>query len=479
MKKAVLILLFFIAMVGNAICDDFFNPAAYKNSIVKLQNGIVEKMLDMAKAFEAMDSLKMISAYEKLTTQIDYSIDSLINIEENANDSGYYRSIKELFNNFRSVALNDYPIMISILGKGGANINRSEAHIIDSIQAGIIEREEVLLEKLKIAETKFAEGYELKSVENPLQKEVDSLNTQKNIRNEAIEYNNHIIAEQDKLVKQLVELTNSFERRDKKEMKEKLADFRTQARLAIKRMKRMDAMIDDPGMKETAMKLFRFYSNSSKEELRDIVSLLSKSKIVKDDIDKVNELNARIIKKEKSLNSELSDAQRKFAEAFNLPLADTAGQSENNKDAEKERSAANYYDKILEQQNIAFSKFNEFKEAMSSQDLEKLDSIYFIMKTQFNKSTGLIEKMDAFNGSSDFKEAALALMEGYSGFIAKEITEMISIYKQCKFYPDEPQADRLQQIANIIKRRGSELSDNFAKAQKTFLEQNNIILLEE
>lgn len=139
----------------------------------------------------------------------------------------------------------------------------------------------------------------------------------------AIDYNNYIIAEQEKVVTGMNRLSLAIDKDLCNDMDKALDSLKILTEKSLKVIKGMGAYNNNFEFRDAAVNLFSFYCKISKKEFKTMVNILKKGdKITKKDEKKIGDINIKITNKENILDTFFSDAQQKFAKENNFTIRD-------------------------------------------------------------------------------------------------------------------------------------------------------------
>ncbi len=138
----------------------------------------------------------------------------------------------------------------------------------------------------------------------------------------ATKYNDDIIGHQTKVIQKLLDLADSFKRRNPDEMNKKLTALQTQASQSADAVNQMEAFKGDSEFKNAVLDLLEFYETICAEEMPTMVEILSRpdSDIGREEIAMLKEIENRISLEEKEWDKKLQLAQLKFADKFGVKI---------------------------------------------------------------------------------------------------------------------------------------------------------------
>ena len=135
-----------------------------------------------------------------------------------------------------------------------------------------------------------------------------------------------------------------------------------------------------------------------------------------------------------------------------------------------------YNDFIIEHQDSVLTKISDLIISYQTNSSEEINSAHNAAFIQVNKSIDEISKMEDFDGTSNYKKAALEMFNSYKSLIDVEHREMTRLYSKSdtSFTPEDSQ--KLDELAEIANTKMDEIVDTFMKIQKEFADKNNLEL---
>ena len=91
--------------------------------------------------------------------------------------------------------------------------------------------------------------------------------------------------------------------------------------------------------------------------------------------------------------------------------------------------AVKYNDKLVELQSGIFEKENDLADAMSKNLSNKLKPAYDSLCLEVKKSNEEAKKIEAFDGTTELRDAAIKIFEAYTVVIEKDYPEIIKYYQ--------------------------------------------------
>lgn len=141
-------------------------------------------------------------------------------------------------------------------------------------------------------------------------------------RKEAIEYNDKIISEQNKIIEKAIDFTSSFETRNYGMIDSIRQILLLQIDKAIGEVSKMDSFEGYDSLRLAALDLFNFYKKVYENEFKEITQIITKDSlsISEDDIIRHNILTRKIKNEEITYDNNFQKAQQSFAKKYNLNI---------------------------------------------------------------------------------------------------------------------------------------------------------------
>lgn len=136
--------------------------------------------------------------------------------------------------------------------------------------------------------------------------------------------------------------------------------------------------------------------------------------------------------------------------------------------------AIDYNDKIIGLQSKIMRSMIDFSKTFSTNDKALMKNKYTELLASIDSALRGAEALPPFNGSSEFRDAAIRLFEFYADVAKNEYGEIVEILYQDGITQDN--ADRIEELAEDISEREGVLDHQFATVQKAFAKKNGILL---
>jgi len=136
--------------------------------------------------------------------------------------------------------------------------------------------------------------------------------------------------------------------------------------------------------------------------------------------------------------------------------------------------AIDYNDKIIGLQSKIMRSMIDFSKTFSTNDKALMGKKYTELLASIDSALRGAEALQPFNGSSEFRDAAIRLFEFYDDVAKNEYGEIVAIFH--KDNVTQADADRIQELAEDISEREGVLDQQFATVQKAFAKKNGILL---
>jgi hypothetical protein len=105
-----------------------------------------------------------------------------------------------------------------------------------------------------------------------------------------------------------------------------------------------------------------------------------------------------------------------------------------------------YNDAIIDEQVAIIDKIDFMYESFKNFVPDEMDKAYSDALAQLETGTANVSKMDAFDGKTDFRDAAIELFKAYKSVFDNEFKEMITIYK----LPDDQYTKEQEDKWNLL-----------------------------
>jgi hypothetical protein len=141
-------------------------------------------------------------------------------------------------------------------------------------------------------------------------------------KNNAVAYNEKIIGLQSKILKVMIDLSNTFESRDGAKMEQKRTQLLKTIQGALKQAEKIKPYKGDSTFRDAGIELFKFYEDITKKEYLQIINILKKEEITPEDEQELQKVTEVIAKREEAYDRSFQGAQRAFASKHGLILMD-------------------------------------------------------------------------------------------------------------------------------------------------------------
>jgi hypothetical protein len=130
--------------------------------------------------------------------------------------------------------------------------------------------------------------------------------------------------------------------------------------------------------------------------------------------------------------------------------------------------AIKYNEELVNQQTKIFDKESALIEVISKNMPEKLDGLCAELSKQIDESISIVEKMDAFDGKTELKDAALKVFKTYKDVVSNEYKSMIAYSKTPDSLYTQEDDDKVMELSNKIDEKLNKAIDEFVELQKQF-----------
>lgn len=141
-------------------------------------------------------------------------------------------------------------------------------------------------------------------------------------RKEAVEYNDKIISEQNKIIEKSIGFISSFETSNYSLIDSLRLELISQIENSIKELEKMQDFEGNDSLRQSALDLYKFYKQVYENEFKEITQIITKDslQITEDDIIKHNILTRKIKNEEIKYDNNFQKAQQSFAKKYNLNI---------------------------------------------------------------------------------------------------------------------------------------------------------------
>jgi hypothetical protein len=148
------------------------------------------------------------------------------------------------------------------------------------------------------------------------------------LKDQAIDYNDKIIALQTKIIKSMIAFSQSFGTGDGKVMMKAHKLMVSTIETTLKDAKKLGPFQGDSSLRDGAVELFKFYNDISKKEYLEIVKILSRGKPGKKGLARMNEIVESITVRENALDKKFQGVQVAFTKKYGIALTENKMQKE-------------------------------------------------------------------------------------------------------------------------------------------------------
>lgn len=141
-----------------------------------------------------------------------------------------------------------------------------------------------------------------------------------------------------------------------------------------------------------------------------------------------------------------------------------------------QKQAIDYNNTIVDLQMQVVGAMQDFSMTFDSNDVSLMQQKHKELLTSIDGALKEISDIEAFDGSTEFKDAAVKLFEFYQDISKKDYVEIIDIFKKKEITQDD--VENINKLDEDIGKREKVLDDEFAKVQEAFAIKYGITLIE-
>lgn len=147
-------------------------------------------------------------------------------------------------------------------------------------------------------------------------------------KDQAIDYNDKIIALQTRIIKSMIAFSKSFGTGDGKTMMKAHKEMVSTIETVLAETKKVGPFQGDSKLRDAAVELFKFYNSISRKEYLEIVNILKKGKPGKKDMARMNQIVESITVRETALDKKFQGIQVAFTKKYGIDLTENKMQKE-------------------------------------------------------------------------------------------------------------------------------------------------------
>lgn len=140
------------------------------------------------------------------------------------------------------------------------------------------------------------------------------------------------------------------------------------------------------------------------------------------------------------------------------------------------QQATDYNNRIVGLQEQVVRQMVEFSESFESNDPELMEKRRQELLDTIKSALKDLEGLEPFEGSTEFREAAVSLLGFYRDTCDAEYKEIIEVYRKPEITQED--VDRVSAINKKIVEKEKTLSDAFLSAQQSFASSHEMKLVE-
>jgi hypothetical protein len=142
--------------------------------------------------------------------------------------------------------------------------------------------------------------------------------------------------------------------------------------------------------------------------------------------------------------------------------------------------AVEYNDALVEQQRVAIEKIDAVYESFANYtDQNGMDRALTAAQQQAAMSLDNVKKMDGFDGSTEFRDAAVALLETYKAITINEFPQLVALYKLPEGEYTQEKKDEADKLLSESSVKTDQGMAGFQAAQEVFGKKYKLTFEEE
>lgn len=138
-------------------------------------------------------------------------------------------------------------------------------------------------------------------------------------------------------------------------------------------------------------------------------------------------------------------------------------------------TAVEYNDFIIGQQELILEKHKACTDAIDANNMQDAKIRLDLLAKQCKASVDTLNKMDAYNSNTAFRDAGIKLFSCYKDFAEKGFKEELEIMSKPQITPEDE--NRINQIEDEFSSKEGDLYSTFIDAQNKFASENDMQLI--
>ncbi|HOV11801.1 MAG TPA: hypothetical protein PLT47_00970 [Bacteroidales bacterium] len=138
--------------------------------------------------------------------------------------------------------------------------------------------------------------------------------------------------------------------------------------------------------------------------------------------------------------------------------------------------AISYNDRIINEQTLIAKKINVLYNSFSAGSPAQMDDAYQQALSQLDSGTAVVSKMHSFDGTGDFRDAALKLFALYHSVITGELKSMTDILKIASHGLSAEAKEEFNVLYSNASKKMEDGLREFRGVQHDFAEKHHIVI---
>ena len=142
------------------------------------------------------------------------------------------------------------------------------------------------------------------------------------------------------------------------------------------------------------------------------------------------------------------------------------------------KQASKYNNALIMQQRYVVEKMDDFISSLSKYEKKDMNSAYQNLLTTIDKSIDTVKRLKGFDGSTEFRDTTLALLELYKNVTENEFRTILNILSKPDSVYTNTDAKAVSQTLLQARNKISEANKKFQKYQEAFAKKYNLSLVQ-
>ncbi len=142
------------------------------------------------------------------------------------------------------------------------------------------------------------------------------------------------------------------------------------------------------------------------------------------------------------------------------------------------KQASKYNNALILQQRHVIEKMDDFIGSLSTYNKQEMNKAYQDLQTTIDKAIDTVKQMKGFDGSTEYRDTTLALLQVYKNVTENEFRTVVNLLSKNESEYTNNDAKVVSQTMLQARNKISQANENFKKYQQEFAKKYNLSLVE-